>query len=876
MKTMKKLFYFAAALALFACDRSDDFGQPVQGGVTSGADLPEVIYATVADDDSEGKTRTVVANDKSVLWNTGDAVSVYMDITHNLKYDYLGEDGVSYAELAIDRNAVSQEVFAVTNSFAVYPYSTTNACVKDGGVEKLQVNFPAVQNYAANSFGRGANVMVAAGTHTYDENFRFRNACGYLVIKLYGENITVKSIELTALGGEKIAGKGLITASNDAVPTVKMTDEGSSTITLNCGEGVALGADATEFWFAMPPVTFEEGFKILVTPTKGGAFAIQTSNQVEITRNEIQPMAALEYTPNAQAPNQLFYTRSDEGTDIIAFKVEQPFDANITAHYYDTRIGKFVIDCDAPITEIKEEAFYKAKINSVSFPDQLITIGKKAFASTYLQSLVIPGSVNLIDCYAFSYISALRSLSFLGSDESLEIRFRNNQFSDTEYGPFDQSSLTYIYLNRNINYTDENGGKRNYEKNFSQEGSYQGVFAIYGSTNHVLELKIGPKVTEILPMMFDSNPIVDLVIPGTVNTIGSDAFCDLSKLETVTFLPSPTNTPLTLAPSLVVDWGDYPTFYRADEIREVNVNREINYTLSDIDASEGIFAGKSKLTTVAIGEQTKTLSKYMFYNCDKLTSLTILPGVTTIDYGAFYDCDGLTEVTVPTSVTTMGDYVFCESSALSNVTLGAQTIGKGVLYNCDGLTDLTIKGTVNKIGNDPFYDCDNLSSVTFEPSPTNTALTLGYQTYGADDQGPFYDSPLSYINLDREINYACGDLDEWDEGVFANLHYADGGLTTEVTLGSSVETIWPFMFSGVRMTSVTIPASVTSVGKKAFLDCRVLTHVTCKSATPPTLGSDAFNSCDKLPSEECIAVPTGSLSDYQSKWSQYSSKLYEY
>lgn len=357
---------------------------------------------------------------------------------------------------------------------------------------------------------------------------------------------------------------------------------------------------------------------------------------------------------------------------------------------------------------------------------------------------------------------------------------------------------------------------------------------MFSGCSNLGTLNITGSVETIDESAFDGFNLTSLNISGHVGTIGKGAFDDCDKMTAA------------------------------------NITGTVN------TIGEEAFYHCNVLASVTLPEGLTSIGKYAFYNCDKLTSVTLPSSLTTIDYGAFYDCDGLTEVTVPTSVTTMGDYVFCESSALSNVTLGAQTIGKGVLYNCDGLTDLTIKGTVNKIGNDPFYDCDNLSSVTFEPSPTNTALTLGYQTYGADDQGPFYDSPLSYINLDREINYACGDLDEWDEGVFANLHYADGGLTTEVTLGSSVETIWPFMFSGVRMTSVTIPASVTSVGKKAFLDCRVLTHVTCKSATPPTLGSDAFNSCDKLPSEGCIAVPTGSLSDYQSVWSQYSSKLYEY
>ena len=352
---------------------------------------------------------------------------------------------------------------------------------------------------------------------------------------------------------------------------------------------------------------------------------------------------------------------------------------------------------------------------------------------------------------------------------------------------------------------------------------------MFSGCSNLGALNITGSVETIDESAFDGFNLTSLNISGHVGTIGKGAFDDCDKMTAA------------------------------------NITGTVN------TIGEEAFYHCNVLASVTLPEGLTSIGKYAFYNCDKLTSVTLPSSLTTIDYGAFYDCDGLTEVTVPTSVTTMGDYVFCESSALSNVTLGAQTIGKGVLYNCDRLTDLTIKGTVNKIGNDPFYDCDNLSSVTFEPSPTNTALTLGYQTYGADDQGPFYDSPLSYINLDREINYTCGDLDQWDEGVFANLHYADGGLTTEVTLGSSVETIWPFMFSGVRMTSVTIPASVKSIGNYAFYDSRALQGITLgheDKTKVPTLGSNAFKDCGSL---WYICVNQDMLSSFKSatNWSSW-------
>ena len=128
---MKKLVYIFAALALFACERSDDFGQPNQSGTASG-DLPEVIYATVTDNDSDTtKTRTVVAEDgKTVLWNTGDAITYIGPGTHTAKYVYEGDDRVASATFTYKEETGSYPHVALKPEipYAVYPYSSDAHC----------------------------------------------------------------------------------------------------------------------------------------------------------------------------------------------------------------------------------------------------------------------------------------------------------------------------------------------------------------------------------------------------------------------------------------------------------------------------------------------------------------------------------------------------------------------------------------------------------------------------------------------------------------------------------------------------------------------------------------------------------------------------
>ena len=856
-RKMKKLLYLFAALALFACEQPADFDQPVQGGNASGAGLPEVIYATVDDESDDAETRTVVSG-QSVLWNTGDAVSLFLGDTHNAKYQYNGEDKKAYAAFKLDEENTGVSGSAVSLPLAVYPYSSATNYKSANTVE---VNFPTVQTYAENSFGRGANVMVGVGESADDTDFKFYNACGYLVIKLYGEGVTVKGITLTALGDENISGKGYITASHGAAPVVAMTDEGSSTITLNCGQGVALGADATEFWFAMPPVTFSEGFKIHVVPTKGLAFEMQTSNQVEITRNDIQPMAALQYTPNTQLPNQIIYTRSDESTEILSFYSEQPLDQPITKHYPHN--GKFIIECADAIKHINTNGFERLRMKTIILPNQLESIGKFAFYGTDLVEIVIPGSVTVLHKDGFHNCDELKRVTFLWGEEDLQINdldgvFMTSTMSDNLQ--LHESDIDYIYLDRNIRYADENGM-------VSPEN-----ILTYSLAPNVDEVIIGPNVSKIPPMAFNGADVTRLVIPGNINYVGALALRNLSELRELVIEPSPTNTPLTLEYDESYDETTGP-FYLFnslyDVLETIRLNREIIYNYQPTDEDEGVFSDRRSLKTVVLGEQVKTISDWMFseapmlnsvtiqsaltsignyafYNCDALTSVTFPTSLTSIGNSAFENCDGITSVDVPTSVTTMGNDVFRNSDGITTATLGAQTIGTGVLYDCDALAEVTIKGTVNEIGNDAFYSCGKIKKVTFEESTTGSTLTLGYQTtFLGGEEGPFYDSNLETVIWRRNISYTLankGAADQTDEGIFSQ-----NSALTSVTIGDQVKSIPPYTFAASELSgSVWIPHTIESIGDYAFYDCDELLGLTLgyDGTTPfPSIGTGVFDAC---------------------------------
>ena len=117
----------------------------------------------------------------------------------------------------------------------------------------------------------------------------FKNACGYLVLNIYGSG-QVTGISLKAKGGIKIAGGATITLNGDT-PVVATGADAGDEIVLDCSSNpVQLGANASEaigFWFVLPPVVLSSGFTLTITGANNGTYIKSTSNSFTINRNSI-------------------------------------------------------------------------------------------------------------------------------------------------------------------------------------------------------------------------------------------------------------------------------------------------------------------------------------------------------------------------------------------------------------------------------------------------------------------------------------------------------------------------------------------------------------------------------------------------------------
>ena len=287
------IFLSIAVISLASCGKDNQLLELQETDIVKES---PVFHATT-EGNTQTATKAYLNEDLKVLWNQSDLITIFNKTTDNEQYCFTGNEGdpAGYFKKV---SGGSDSATTLNKVFAVYPY---NPDIEINSNEVLTVLLPSEQNYKANSFGVGANTMVAVSENT---DLSFRNLCGYLRLKLYGNNITIKKVSITGNHDEIIGGQATVTVDQYGIPTAQMiTDPAnpyiSKKVSITC-EGISLGTTsdtATEFCFVIPPVTFSNGFTLTVSGYKDGqygSFVKSTSNSVAITRNVRRNMATLE------------------------------------------------------------------------------------------------------------------------------------------------------------------------------------------------------------------------------------------------------------------------------------------------------------------------------------------------------------------------------------------------------------------------------------------------------------------------------------------------------------------------------------------------------------------------------------------------------
>ena len=298
-----RFFILGLAAFLFAACAVNEVDQS-----TPVIDDGEEFYASI-----EGAaTRVYVDDELRVLWNADDRVSIFNRTTYNRQYRFDGVDGDNSGTF----KKVPTDDFVTSNPldyvYSVYPYNENTKISNDG---VLTVYLPAEQSYREDTFGLGANTMIAVAD---DNELMFKNLCGYMTLRLYGTDVSVTSISLKGNRNEPLAGKATVTAGVEAAPELQMDASATQEVTLKMDTPVTLGSTAetaTTFWLVVPPTTFEGGITLKVKTADGKQFEKSTTGRLDISRNTRSKMAALEVVPVFSSDNYLTFT-SEGATNV--------------------------------------------------------------------------------------------------------------------------------------------------------------------------------------------------------------------------------------------------------------------------------------------------------------------------------------------------------------------------------------------------------------------------------------------------------------------------------------------------------------------------------------------------------------------------------
>jgi sorbitol-specific phosphotransferase system component IIA len=546
------------------------------------------------------------------------------------------------------------------------------------------------------------------------------------------------------------------------------------------------------------------------------------------------------------------------------------------------------------VTSIGAEAFSYCGLLSVSIPNSVTTIGDYAFSwCTGLTSITLPDSVTKLGMATFYGCTGLTAVSI------------GNSVSSIGHGAFAActSLQRFVVESDNAYFATDSAGAL-YNKDFTTLVSCPGskteftipesVTSIAGAAffgcKGLTSITIPGSVTSIEQETFyECTGLTSVIIPDAVISIGAYAFVGCTGLTSVTIGNAVTSigefsfygcTGLTsVAIGNAVTSIGKAAFYNCKGLLSVDIPNSVT------EIADWVFTHCTGLTTVYIGNSVTSIGDYTFWDCGGLKQIIALPtkpptvgektfynysapliavseDYKTADYwqnftnitidanagdenaggdvvskvlidGIYYDIDGsvatvvgcadaVTELNIPGeirynrhkySVTSIGAEAFKNCTGLTSVTIGnsVTTIGEDAFSSCTGLTLVTIGNSVTTIGNRAFAQCTSLQEFTVDSNN---------ECFATDSAGALY-------NKDFTLLVACP----------AGKTYFD--------IPESVIVIGPYAFSGGSLTSVTIPDSVTAIGKGAFYSCEGLTTVTIPDSVT-AIGASAFSSCKGL------------------------------
>ena len=312
-----------------------------------------------------------------------------------------------------------------------------------------------------------------------------------------------------------------------------------------------------------------------------------------------------------------------------------------------------------------------------------------------------------------------------------------------------------------------------------------------------------------------------------------------------------------------------------------------DYSYNKNDATAAPWAKyRSLIEKVVVGAGVENIGTYAFYQCANLTEVVFAENgsLTAINEGAFGYTTALKSVTLPASLKTIGKNGFyfsgLESVAFAEGNMLSK-IGDTAFRNCTALVSVYLPDSVKTIGYQIFRLAGDqvVASVAEGSTAYRYVVSNGYAyvtregqpvvlyngTCGDGLTWALYDNGILYING----NGAMPDYTYNKNDVTAAPWAQYRNLITKVVVGAGVENIGAYAFYQctaltavefanvtainegafgytTALKSVTLPASLKTIGKNAFYYAGLETVAFEANSALETIGATAFRNCTAL------------------------------
>lgn len=386
----------------------------------------------------------------------------------------------------------------------------------------------------------------------------------------------------------------------------------------------------------------------------------------------------------------------------------------------------------------------------------------------------------------------------------------------------------------------------------------------------ITEIELPASVAKLGSKPFEGCSIARLVVP---DSLASDGFTDLvagiSGLKSIECRSTCKNF-TTIDGALFSKDGTELVFCPADKVAEVytvpaDVRKIGDYSFKDnvgvksvvfADADKDLEIGQyafqnSSIESVTLPDRLVSIALYAFSGCASLKTVTFGDSckLSTIGDRAFEKCASLTEISLPDLTTSIGAYAFAECSSLKNVNFSENSqlinIGQNAFRSCAALVEFTAPKTLVNLG---------------KPSTTDTVLvtTSSYTFYNCKSLKKADLSSCAVENIAMYTFESCDALETvlLPQGLKGIGQYAFRNCVklSEISLPEGLVTLNAQAFSGcgqyfektglkTGLKSITVPSTVTTIGKSVFENCAALEEATVKSTS---VGENMFLGCVSL------------------------------